>query len=339
MPLAIRVLGAGVSGLAAAGLLARTGAEVSLVDRDLAPPALGTSLALFRPAQRVLARLGALEQVREASAAPQEGRLVTAEGRVLARIPAGGALLVPRTDLIRILRAALPGTVRCEQREVVDVRPERAAADLLVGADGVHSLVRRSGWPRAAARRHGRTVLRGTADLPPPEVSETWGPGWLVGITPLADGGTNWFAALPEHRTGDVAEDLAHLRRTVGGHRASIDAVLGAATPERTLVHGITTAPLTCPVREDVVLIGDAAHAMAPNLGHGANTALEDAAALATAVARSRGDVRGALRRYALRRTAIDAAWQAGSSAAMHLAVPRHGAALRNRLLDVLARG
>src|SRR5699024_1525403 len=99
-------------------------------------------------------------------------------------------------------------------RRIEDVRPLREGADLLVGADGVHSLVRRSGWSdRAHARSHGMTVLRGTTPLDPPELSETWGRGWLFGITPLAEVGTNWFACVPEHRTGPRDQDLAPLRR------------------------------------------------------------------------------------------------------------------------------
>ena len=338
MPLTIRVLGAGVAGLAAAGLLARDGAHVTLIDRDPCPTALGTSLGLFGPAQRALARLGVLDEVRAASAAPREGHLRARDGTVLARVPAGGAMLVPRTDLTRILRAALPDSVRQETREVRDVRPELAAADLLVGADGVHSLVRRSGWSGSAARRHGQTVLRGTTDAPPPDISETWGGSWLFGITPLASGGTNWFASVPEHRSASVAESLAHLRGVVDGAHPAIHAVLEEASPERTLVHGILTGPVLLPVRGHAVLIGDAGHAMAPNLGHGANTALEDAAALAAAVTRA-GSVRGALRAYSARRTVPDAAWQLGSTAMMRLATLERGARLRDGLLRALVPG
>ncbi|MFC0674173.1 FAD-dependent monooxygenase [Brachybacterium hainanense] len=336
----IRILGAGVAGLAAAALLPRSGAEVTLVDQDFSPPALGTSLGIFPAAQRALAELGVLDEVRRRSAAPRTGVIRGTDGRVLAQVPAGGALLVPRTDLTAILRAAIPASVRREQRRVRDVRPELAAADVLVGADGLHSLVRRSGWggvaDRARARRHGVTVLRGVTPQPPPEISETWGGSWLFGITPLALGGTNWFAALPEHRASSVAGDLAHLRTVAGGRFDHVDEVLAAASPERTVVHGIATAPITIPVRDHVVLIGDAAHAMTPNLGHGANTALEDALALARCLDGAHGQraLRGALRRYALRRTPPDTAWQLGSLAMTHLAMAEgRRARIRDRVL------
>ncbi|GAA1488408.1 FAD-dependent monooxygenase [Brachybacterium sacelli] len=338
--LRIRVLGAGVAGLAASIALAADGHDVELIDEHFEVPSVGTALGMFRSAQQVLRRLEVLDAVREVSAAPRSGSLRGIDGRVIVTVPAGDTLLVARSDLVRILQEAVPGTVRTSSRRVDDVRPLREDADLLLGADGVHSLVRRSGWPGAVARSHGLTVLRGTADIEPPEVTETWGGGWLVGITPLAGtegAGTNWFACVPEHRTSSVTEDLAHLRAVIGDRRGPIGALLEAVRPETTLVHGIHTAPPVLPVRQDVALLGDAAHAMAPHLGHGANTALEDADALAAAL-RDRGSVPAALRTYARRRAPVDQAWRLGSAAMMSLAMADERAGLRDRVLRGFAR-
>lgn len=336
--LGIRVLGAGVAGTAAAALLAAAGHEVELIDEDFAQPALGTSLALFPPAQRVLARIGVLEDVRAGATAPREGRLVGRDDRVLATLPSADALLVPRPHLLACLRGALPPGVHRRRARVQDVRPLRRGADVLVGADGLHSLTRLSGWGEdARARGHGMTILRGTSPQAPPEISETWGGGWLFGITPLTGGGTNWFACVPEHRAADRAGDLAHLRAVVGGVRAPIDAALEAASPARTTVHGLFTVPPVLPVREDVVLIGDAAHAMAPNLGHGANTALSDAAALATALDGAQR-VRPALARYAAHRHAVDQGWRIGSGIMLRAAMADDLSGARDAVLGAAGR-
>lgn len=332
-PLTIRILGAGVSGLAAAVALAHEGHRIELIDERFAVPRVGTALGLFRPAQSALESLEVLDQVRGRSAMPRAGHLCGAAGQVFAEIPAGGGLLVSRSDLVTILQDALPPSVRLRRERVTDVRPLREGADLLIGADGVHSLVRRSGWPGSHARSHHVTVLRGTAEISPPGVSETWGRGWLFGITPLPGQRTNWFAGVPEHRTSSRAEDLEHLRAVVGGFRPEIDAVLEAAGPETTLVHGIHTAPPLVPVRQNVALLGDAAHAMAPNLGHGANTALCDAKMLVAAL-RDAESVTRALQIYALHRTVPGQAWRLGSEAMLRLAAMDRLAGLRDRLLS-----
>ncbi|HLS74978.1 MAG TPA: FAD-dependent monooxygenase [Actinomycetaceae bacterium] len=336
----IRILGAGVSGLTAAVALARDGHRVELIDESFAIPSVGTALGLFPPAQRVLEQIGALEPVRRRAAMPREGHLLSVGGQVLATVPAGGGLLVSRSDLVSILHDALPASVRCRRERISDVRPLREDAELLIGADGTHSLVRRSGWPGTAARSHHVTVLRGTAEIPPPQVSETWGRGWLFGITPLPGDRTNWFACVPEHRTGSRTADLAHLRAVVGGAHPAIGAVLEAARPGTTLVHGIHTAPPVRPVRQNVVLLGDAAHAMAPNLGHGANTALVDAATLAAALRGAGGGASAtgrALRRYALARTVPGQLWRLGSEAMLRLAMMERHAARRDRLIGAVS--
>lgn len=101
------------------------------------------------------------------------------------------------------------------------------------------------------------------------------------------------------------------------------------------MVHGIATVPGVVPVRENVVLIGDAAHAMAPNLGHGANTALVDARVLADRLRTAR-TVPGALASYAVARHLPDQAWRIGSTAVLGLGTARRGAGLRDRAISLL---
>lgn len=112
---------------------------------------------------------------------------------------------------------------------------------------------------------------------------ETLGRGQRVGIAPLRDGRVYLFATanLPagQRCPGD---ELGEIRRRFGTWHDPVPALLDAADPETILRHDIyELPPLRTFVRGRVVLLGDAAHAMTPNLGQGANLAVEDAVTLA----------------------------------------------------------
>ncbi|HEY0000696.1 MAG TPA: FAD-dependent monooxygenase, partial [Actinoplanes sp.] len=111
---------------------------------------------------------------------------------------------------------------------------------------------------------------------------ESLGRGDRFGLAPLADGRAYWFAVsrLPAGTT--VPDESAEVRRRFAGWHAPIAEVLAATDPAavvRTDIHDLA-APLRTFRRGRTVLLGDAAHAMTPDLGQGAAQAMEDAATL-----------------------------------------------------------
>lgn len=181
------VAGAGIGGLAAGIGLRRVGFDVRIVERRPQPGVVGAGIALFPNVMRAFDALGVGDAVRAVSARP----LQSTAGSGL-RLPSGRWLLRttdPRTadllachrnDLYRVLVEALPAEVVEPATEVVDVVPDAAGhgvrvvlhhggheggrdhasgavdADLLVGADGIDSIVRGRCRPGAALRRlHG----------------------------------------------------------------------------------------------------------------------------------------------------------------------------------------
>ena len=182
-------------------------------------------------------------------------------------------------------------------------------ADLVVGADGVHSRVRR--WVSGGAEplysaTSGFRGLVPTARLPrlpDPGALQFWmGPGAHLLHYPIADGNLVNFLAVvegPQRWTAptwmDVAEPGAHLEAFAGWHPAVTQML--AAVPQSPRWGLFTLPPLRLWSRGPVVLLGDAAHAMLPHQGQGANQAIEDAAVLAADLDGATG-ITAALRRY-----------------------------------------
>lgn len=129
-------------------------------------------------------------------------------------------------------------------------------------------------------------------------MSLSWGRGTEFGVMPLVDGRTYWYAAANADEAQRNPDELEELRRRFGTWHEPIPAVLAHTPPQVVLRHDIYRLPkLDRYYRGSVVLLGDAAHAMTPNLGQGGGQAFEDAIVLAAAVSRT-GDVVTALADY-----------------------------------------
>lgn len=282
------VVGGGIGGLATALALQRTGWQVTVLERSPALDRGGAGLVLWPNAQRCLPVLGIDEAVRSGAATLTGSAVRRADGSLLSRIrPDHSPLGIVRADLVAALATALaPGTLRLDSR-VTDVRD--VEADLVVGADGLHSVVRASLGSRVRPGFRGYTVWRamvpasgGTAEL-----CETWGAGRRFGMVPVGRGLTYLYAAAPAVEGERRSDELAELKRQFGDWHAPIPAVLDTIDPRSLLRHDIADLPpgRTSLHRGRTVLVGDAGHAMEPNLGQGAGLAIEDAVVLAHALA------------------------------------------------------
>ncbi|MCI2237553.1 FAD-dependent monooxygenase [Paenibacillus sp. TRM 82003] len=347
------VVGGGIGGLATGLALRRAGWDVHVRERTAdGAAAAGAGLVLWPNAVHCLQVLGVAEAVRERASVLHRSTLRRPSGRSLSRVDAhelarrcGQPLLgIARADLSEVLTRALGRDALHLGHEVTD--PASVEADLVVGADGIGSLVRRSLWPDGARPVHrgytawralvpGADRLRGTGAED--GASETWGRGERFGTVPVGGAGTYVYATANAPRGARAGDELAELRRRFGRWHEPVPALLAAIEPGTVLRHDVHDLPpgATALHRGRTALVGDAGHAMEPNLGQGACLALEDAVVLAHAL-EAEGSVPSALSRYDRERARRVAALARRSRHLGHLARGAHPALTSARDAAVL---
>ena len=182
-------------------------------------------------------------------------------------------------------------------------------AELVVGADGIHSTVREALFEKSPLRYAGYVAWRGVADgladsVPRARLTEAWGRGARFGVVPINAHQTYWFATQSVFSGLSCSPEAteAELGQLFGGWAAPIPALI-AATPREQILRNdvIDRAPMRGWSRGRVVLLGDGIHSTTPNMGQGAAVALESAWVLADQL--DEDSVEASLVAYEQRRT------------------------------------
>jgi 2-polyprenyl-6-methoxyphenol hydroxylase-like FAD-dependent oxidoreductase len=326
------VVGAGIGGLAASLVLSRIPTRVTLVERAQRPSEVGAALALQPNGMAVLDRLGLLPAVNAVSARidRMDIRSVTGRRLLTAGMPnlGGGldhAIAVRRTELHRLLLEAVAGVASIDSRfgcTAVSADPSGAVtitstaesgadsgstslrADVIVGADGVNSAVRSTGGfvsRVSPGSSYVRAIVSGQVS---PWFEEYWTPLGSFGQAPLGGDLIYFWAAAHVAAAADAVS-----RRDLDAFGQQWRQVLPAAADLLERVTSFDDLLVNTVSRVDcrrwfsgrLVLLGDAAHAMPPNLGQGANSALVDGVILAEELVGA-SSVEDALLRYDKRR-------------------------------------
>ncbi|SFW78929.1 FAD-dependent oxidoreductase [Amycolatopsis australiensis] len=305
----VLVVGSGLAGAAAAIHLAGHGVAVDLIELKPDITAIGSGITLQGNALRELRKLGVWEPVREQGFGFDSLGLRAADGTLLAEFPdarTGGpdlpaSLGMPRPALARILheRAASAGvkarfgltvTALAQRASGVDVTFSDGSAgryDLVVGADGIRSAVRRLVGVEAEIRPTGMGIWRAFGPRPA-SVTRTdlfyGGPSYIAGYCPTSE--DTLYAYVVEDaqdRSGlSPADQLATMRELAAAYHGPWDDIRATLTDASRVNYTLfETHVLPAPWhRGRVVLIGDAAHSCPPTLAQGGAQALEDAAVL-----------------------------------------------------------
>ena len=330
----VAIIGGGIGGLAAANALSRAGVEVAVYEAAAELREIGAGVALHANAMRVLRAIGVEDGVRKVAGRSEwavirngkTGRVISRSSREQQAAAFGlQSATVHRADLLDVLAGALPAGLVTLGKRCTRVEPDgdtavacfadgsEIEADVIVGADGIHSAVRASLLGPDAPRFTGKICYRSVIPAAavsgggPSDGNGQWlGPHGTIVLYPLRgeeltnvvchydDDGYRHESWITECGREEVLE------RYAGWHESLLRLFAAGDTWYKWALYDRDPIPRW--TRGRVTLLGDAAHPMLPYLGQGACQALEDGAVLATALTAEAGDPLTGLARYELTR-------------------------------------
>ncbi len=322
----IIIVGGGIGGLATAVALKRVGISACVYERAPAIQEIGAGFTIWSNAMKALRRIGLEEQalslgsvIRIVHTFSPEGNLVSSENLdSISRACNADSICIHRADLQRILAEELGHEHIITGHECVgvdtDSTPHRvlfadgstAEAEIVIGADGLHSAIRRTllgpEEPQYAGYYCYRAIVN-APELPDNEAFFSMLHGVQVGFFPFGRKGQTYWFACP-----NASKEEAHLYQKQQ-HRASLNSIanklplkfgkiIAGTKIEQVIIGDIADRPPNKNWgKNGVTLLGDAAHPTTPNLGQGACMAIEDAIVLADQLSRTTNPVQG-LRSY-----------------------------------------
>lgn len=308
-PGSVAIVGGGIGGLTLALALHRAGIACRVFEQhtfqvDGTFQRRATGFTLWSYAIARLIELGV--EIERAGNQIEKTEIRNQAGELIALMPVGDASRklgapsyeIRRGDLLAAILAELPdqtlymGHTCANVREHADCielgfeNGESTRADLVIGADGIHSAVRKRVAGEVPLRYSGYSGASGVTrathpDLPPHTHVDIWGRGGKAGIADIGAGNVRWY--LTWKGSAESQKSLEEILVRLEKWYAPVHAIVSTTPNEAIVQHAYyDIAPLREWIRGNMVLLGDAAHATTPFAAMGANMAIEDAWELAT---------------------------------------------------------
>ncbi|MBV6640074.1 MAG: FAD-dependent monooxygenase [Cyclobacteriaceae bacterium] len=309
----ILIIGGGIAGLTMAIGLQQNGIDALIAEAAPEFKPVGAGLVLAANAMKAYQVLGLEKKIAEAGNALNEIDILDHKGKSITSTDLGS--IGDGTPNVAIHRAALHQVLLKElkaenilngfrsqkisqvgnQYQVTFENGHSITCDHLISAEGIHAIVRDWAFPGSKLRYSGYTCWRGIAEkadgVALDKATETWGPSGRFGIVPVGDGKVYWFAVKngPENSEELRSYSKEDLINTFSDYHAPIPALIRDTNPDTIIFNDIIDLkPIPRFAKDNLVLIGDAAHATTPNMGQGACQAIEDAVILADCIKNGR---------------------------------------------------
>ncbi|NRB51527.1 MAG: FAD-dependent monooxygenase [Saprospiraceae bacterium] len=353
------IIGGGIAGLTTAIALEKEGFDTHVYEAQPELSVAGAGIWMATNAMQVFERLGLAEDIKHRGM-PLD-KIEIADFKLKPIQTTSQLLFVEQYgySVTSILRSRLRDTLvehygkpvytgKCLDRVLDNEKSVKAfftdgshvVGEILIGADGIHSAVRKQLVPNSQIRYSGQTCWRGIADivLEAPykrACVETWGKKYRFGLSVISEKEVYWFAVAkaPRGEKDDAAMIKKKLQSMYADFSEPIPSILSATPSARIIRNDITDLqPIGDWYQGRICLIGDAAHATTPNMGQGGGQAVEDAWFLSK-ILKAEKDYRIAFPQFQKKRQkkvaqVVKTSWQIGKVA--HLSF---GQGLRNFLL------
>lgn len=309
-------MGAGIGGLVTALTLRQQGYPVHIYEGATEIKPVGAGIIMANNAMQVFKSLGLHQQIEKAGNRISAMKITDNHLKALSIVDLKTFekqygvcnIAIHRGALQKLLVEALGNEhislskrlVRIEKKEDYHLYFEDGSIKTtrwLIGADGIHSVVRKQLFPTSSLRDAKQICWRGVSEMDLPadyqhELNEAWGKGKRFGFVKIAPNKVYWYALVNENAK---EKDLT---KSFRDFHPDIQSIVSQCRDSAIFTNSIADLkPIDCWQQEQVCLVGDAAHATTPNLGQGACQAIEDAYVLGRLLAKEH-DIQTAFRQY-----------------------------------------
>jgi 2-polyprenyl-6-methoxyphenol hydroxylase-like FAD-dependent oxidoreductase len=308
------IIGGGIAGLATAISLNKIGINTLIFEAAPRIRAVGAGLGLGANAMMAFKKINLLDEVinegrilNSFSIYDQNGKLITkTDNKKISEKFGVNNFTIHRANLHQLLISKINPKTIYTNKKVISVDQNNDSIKLqfqdgsthetefLIAADGIHSSIRKKILPDVQLRFAGYTCWRAVIDnskLNLNESCEIWGLGKRFGIVPLANNKIYWFACVnsTQNNSNMAKYKISDIKKKFVEFNGSVQTILDETKNEDLLWNDIIDIkPINHFAYNNILLIGDAAHATTPNMGQGACQAIEDAVIISDEIIKNR---------------------------------------------------